>query len=180
MKKRLFYALVFIPFILALIFTPSCSKKLDVDKMLSYQSASRQDISLTLGEHTYPISLTLSDSSLDKLRDGVALITGGELEGIRFEMSQGSLKMTVHETEYLLGRNDCPSMYMLFGAFALTKDDFLGVTRENGSDVMKARFKNTEELTLTLDAESFEIKSIEAKCEDTDLKINFLTEIKED
>ena len=180
MKKRLFYAFVFLSCIIVIVFTPSCAKKLDVKGMLSYQSVSRQDISLLLGDHTYPISLTLSDTSEDNVRDGLALITDGELKDVKFEMSQGNLKMLIGETEYMLSQGDCPSLYMLFCAFAFDEDDFVGATRENGSNVMKARFKNMEEFTLTLDAESFEIKSIDANCGDSPFVINFLTEIKED
>ena len=86
MKKRLFYAFVFLSCIIVIVFTPSCAKKLDVKGMLSYQSVSRQDISLLLGDHTYPISLTLSDTSEDNVRDGLALITDGELKDVKFEM----------------------------------------------------------------------------------------------
>lgn len=180
MKKRLFYAFIFISCIAVITFTPSCAKKLDVKGMLSYQSAMRQEISLVLGEHSYPISLTLSDTSQDNVRDGLALITGGELKDIKFEMSQSVLIMNVHETEYMLSQSDCPSVYMLFSAFAIDEDDFIGVTRENGSNEMKARFKNNEEYTLTLDAESLEIKRIDSNCGDKPFTMNFLTEAKEE
>ena len=167
MKRHLlkgFFLIVSVICMLAL--STSCSEKLDAGKMLGYQSGTPEyNVTFCVSGEEYPMHLTLDspDESDGACRDGMAEITGGVLDGVCFVMKGGALKMLVGELEYPLDEDDSSALYLLFGAFGINKDDFVGAT-EDTEGILAARFNGKYEFTLMLDGETFKPLKAEAEC----------------
>ncbi len=153
MKKSVFCFFI-INFLIAIMLV-SCRAPLQADKMLLYQNESEHDIVLTLGEYKYPMHLSFSAGRENAPRDGRATMAGGVLEGVEFEMQSGALKMQVGELEYMLDKSDCDLLYALFSSFAIKEDEFIGVTSEEGSGILEARFDGLYEYTLFLNESDY-------------------------
>lgn len=167
MKRHLlkgFFLIISVVCVLAL--STSCNEKLDVEKILGYQSgAPEYDVAFCIDGEEYPMHLMLEsfDESDSVCRDGSAEITGGVLDGVSFVMKDGTLKMLVGELEYPLDEDDSSALYLLFGAFGIKKDDFVGAT-EDTDGILAARFDGKYEFTLMLESETFKPVKAEAEC----------------
>ncbi|MBQ7822302.1 MAG: hypothetical protein IJ391_08485 [Clostridia bacterium] len=180
MKRHILKTVLALLCVTLLVFAVSCKEKLDVGKMLGYQSGTPEyDLILRVGDAVYPMHITLKGEGEQSVRDGSAAITGGVLDGVGFEMTGGKLKMTVGELEYMLEKKDSSPLYFLFEAFALKEDGFIGATEETGSGVLVAHFDGGEELTLTLSADTYEPIMIESLCETGVCSVDFGSNVKE-
>ncbi len=147
---------VFIIICLVMTMCISCQKGLDTGKMLAYQEGEPTfDIVFSLGEYKYPMHISLSQKNDSFVRDGKAVLSGGVLEGVCFEMKDGELKMLVGDLEYVISEKDSSPLYALFAAFAINEDDFVGVTGKEGIGELEARFNGKFNFMLTMNERDF-------------------------
>ena len=176
MKKLIAIALTLIIFSSGMVFAlTSCShNKVDVPALLSYSEGTpAYSLELSLGEYTYGINVSLGSNTGEyAVRDGQALISGGALDGMLFEMQSGELKMRTGEFECVLTEKDSPALYALFGGFAVEPSEFIGVT-EDAEGVMTANFGGKYKYTLQIDKETGRPFEIDVKTNDGEYKIKF-------
>lgn len=172
---------VFIIICLVIVMCVSCQKGLDTGKMLAYEDVeSTFDIVFSTGGYDYPMNISLSPKNGSFVRDGTAVISGGVLEGVSFEMKNSELKMLVGDLEYVLSEKDSETLYMLFASFAISEDDFTGVTSKEESEELEARFNGKYNFTLTMNKSDFAPIKIAADTKAGECTITFEnTEIKE-
>lgn len=153
MKKSAIKLFIIICIIIAVL--ASCRERIDTGKMLGYQKNSEYDVVFSLGEYKYPMHLSLDNNNEAASGNGRATMTGGVLEGVVFDMQSGVLKMIVDELEYTLDQGDCIPLHALFACFAIKENEFVGVTSENGSSILEARFNGLYDYTVFLNESDF-------------------------
>ncbi len=177
MKKIAAIALTVIIFCSGIIFAlTSCSQKIDVESLLEYeQGTPAYSTEFTLGEYSYGINVSLGPNTGEyAVRDGQALITGGALDGMLFEMQNGELKMKTSGFECVLTEKDSPALYALFGGFAVEPSEFIGVT-EDTDGIMTASFGGKYKYILSIDKKTNLPLEISVKTDSGEYKIKFKT-----
>ncbi len=176
MKKIAAIALTLIILCSGIVFAlTSCSQsRIDVESLLGYQKGTpAYTTELTLGEYSYGINVSLGTNTGEyAVRDGQALISGGALDGMLFEMQNGALKMKTGDFECVLTEEDSPALYALFGGFAVEPSEFTGVT-EDVDGVFTANFGGKYKYTLLIDKETNLPLEIRVKTDGGEYKIKF-------
>lgn len=176
MKKIAAIALTLIIVCSGTIFTlTSCSQSgVDVESLLEYQNGTpAYTAELTLGEYSYGINVSLGTNTGEyAVRDGQALISGGALDGMLFEMQNGELKMKTGDFECTLTEEDSPALYALFGGFAVEPSEFVGVT-EDTDGVLSASFGGKYKYALSINKETNRPFEISVKTDSGEYKIKF-------
>ena len=175
MKKIAAIALTLIIFCSGMIFVlTSCSQKVDVESLLEYeQGTPAYSTELSLGEYSYDINLSLGTNTGEyAVRDGQALISGGALDGMLFEMKNGELKMKTSGFECILTEKDSPALYALFSGFAIEPNEFIGVT-EDVDGVMTASFDGKYKYTVSTKKDTKCPIEISVRTDSGEYKIKF-------
>ena len=155
----------------------ACSKGADVEKMLEYRtSSSEYEVTLSVGGYTYGMHLSLGALTGEyPFRDGTAVIAGGSLDGISFDMHNGELRMKTDGEdgfECALSEKDSPAVYAMFASFAVEPGDFIGIT-ENDGGTMDARFGGKYKYTLNLEKETYKPIAISVQTDTDTYKVLF-------
>ncbi len=176
MKKLIAIALTVIILCSGVVFAlTSCSQnKVDIESLLGYaQGTPAYSVELGLGEYSYGINVSLGSNTGEyAVRDGQALISGGVLDGMLFEMQNGELKMKTGDFECTLTEGDSPALYALFGGFAIEPSEFIGVT-EDTDGVLCASFGGKYKYTLMTDTETKSPLEINVRVDGGEYRIKF-------